>query len=156
MPIVAQPPCGSRKELRAAASESVSNLRILVVDDNVDSADTAALLLELMGNHLETAHDGEEALAAAARFRPDVVLLDIGLPKSNGYQVARQIRHQPWGREVTLIAMTGWGQDDDVRRSTAAGFDHHLVKPVDPSALVALLLKVSTARAASPAEHQRG
>ena len=78
-------------------------------------------------------------MAVADAFRPDVVLLDIGLPKLNGYEVAHRIRQQPWGQGMVLIALTGWGQETDRQRSQAAGFDHHLVKPVDPSALVHLL-----------------
>ncbi len=113
--------------------------RILVVDDNKDSAETLGMLLRLKGNEIRTAHDGVEAVAVAESFRPELVLLDIGLPKLNGYDVARHIREQPWGRSVTLIALTGWGQDEDRHRSLEAGFNFHIVKPVEFSALEKLL-----------------
>jgi CheY-like chemotaxis protein len=113
--------------------------RILVADDNRDSAYSLALLLKIMGNDTQTAHDGLEVLEVAASFRPEVILLDIGMPKLNGYETARRIRQQPWGRDVLLVAQTGWGQEDDKRLSKEAGFDVHLVKPVDPRALEKLL-----------------
>lgn len=114
-------------------------LRILVVDDNRDSADSLGMLFRLVGHEVRTAHDGLEAIAAADEFRPDAIVLDIGLPKLDGYEVARQIRRLEWSRKTTLIAVTGWGQAEDKERSEEAGFDHHLVKPVDPSALLELL-----------------
>jgi len=113
--------------------------RILVVDDNWDSAESLVLLLTLMGNEVHTAHDGLEAVAAAAEFRPEVILLDIGLPKLNGYEAARVIREQPGGSQMVLIALTGWGQEEDRRLSKLAGFDHHLTKPVDFDTLQELL-----------------
>ena len=115
-----------------------SQLRILVVDDNKDSAKTLAVLLRLRGNQVETAHDGLEAVNAALRFQPDVLLLDIGLPKLNGYDVATRIRAVR-GDSVTLIALTGLGQEGDRERSKEAGFDHHLTKPVEWDALQAIL-----------------
>lgn len=114
-------------------------LRILVVDDNVDSALTMAALLAMYGHEVRTAHDGLDALAEMSRFQPDVAILDIGMPKMNGYSVAKHIRSRSNEAQPLLIAVTGWGQDEDRRRSKAAGFDHHLVKPVDPAALSALL-----------------
>jgi PAS domain S-box-containing protein len=113
--------------------------RVLVVDDNVDAADSLGQLLELLGNEIRTAHNGEAGIAAAAAFRPDVILMDIGMPKLNGYEAARRVREQPWGRTVVLVALTGWGQEADRRKSADAGFDFHLVKPVDPAALKKLL-----------------
>ena len=113
--------------------------RILVVDDNRDAADSLAMLLRMMGNEVHTAHDGLEAVGAAAAFQPDVVLLDIGLPKLNGYEAARRIREQAGGSDMVLIALTGWGQEEDRRRSKEAGFDHHLTKPVEFAALQKLL-----------------
>lgn len=112
-----------------------SGRRILVVDDNEDAATTAAMLLRLWGHWVETAHDGEAALTTAADFRPDVVLLDLGMPNTDGFEVARRLRATEEGSEVLLIAMTGWGQDEDRRRTKAAGFDDHLTKPVSPEAL---------------------
>ncbi len=113
--------------------------RILVVDDNRDAALSLAMLLKLTGNDTQTAHDGLEALDAVAAFRPDLVLLDIGMPKLNGYDAAQRIREQPWGKNIVLVALTGWGQEEDKRRSLDAGFNFHMVKPVDPAALEKLL-----------------
>jgi PAS domain S-box-containing protein len=113
--------------------------RLLVVDDNRDSAESLALLLRRRGHEVREAYDGQEALAAAESFRPDVVLLDIGLPGMNGYEVARRIRREPWSRGIVLVAVTGWGQEGDKRRSREAGIDHHLTKPVDLVRLSALL-----------------
>jgi len=112
--------------------------RILVVDDNNDSADSLSILLRMMGNEVHTAYDGLEAVGAAATLHPDVALLDIGLPKLNGYEAARQIRELR-GSDTVLIALTGWGQDEHLRRSKEAGFDHHIIKPVDFEALMKLL-----------------
>jgi len=118
--------------------------RILVVDDNRDSASTLAILLRLMGNVTQTANDGLEAVEAASDFRPDVVLLDIGLPKLDGYEACRRIRQQPGGDEIVVVAVTGWGQDEDRLRSSEAGFDHHLVKPVDQGTLAEILASVTS------------
>jgi PAS domain S-box-containing protein len=112
---------------------------ILVVDDLRDSADSMAMILRMMGHETRTAYDGLEAVHATAVFQPSVALLDIGLPKMNGYEVARHIREQPWGGNVALVALTGWGQDEDKRRAREAGFDHHLTKPVKGAALEKLL-----------------
>jgi PAS domain S-box-containing protein len=122
-------------------------LRILIADDNLDSAASLAMLLTLEGSETQTAHDGLEALEVAATFRPDVILLDIGMPRLNGYEVCRRIRQQPWGKNMVVIALTGWGQDEDKRRSLAAGVDSHLVKPVDHAALKKLLSGVTATRA---------
>jgi len=113
--------------------------RILVVDDNRDSAESLVMLLKLTGHETQAAYDGLEAVEAAATFRPDVVLLDIGLPKLNGYEACSRIREQAWGKNMVLVALTGWGQDEDRRKSSAAGFNGHLVKPVDHAALTKLL-----------------
>jgi signal transduction histidine kinase/CheY-like chemotaxis protein len=116
--------------------------RILVVDDNPDTATSLAMLLELTGNETHIAHDGLEAVAAAAAFRPDIVLLDIGLPKMDGFEAARKIREQPWGKAMVLVALTGWGQEEDRRESREAGFDAHMVKPVEYAALTKLLAEL--------------
>ena len=108
--------------------------RVLVVDDNRDAADTLAELLRMMGNDVQVAHDGTCA-GCAPRFKPEVVLLDIGLPDVNGYDVARRVRPVPGMRQPRLIALTGWGQHEDKRRAAEAGFDDHWTKPVDPSRL---------------------
>lgn len=114
-------------------------LRILVVDDDEDSATTFAILLQIRGNVARTADDGLAALEIAEEFRPDVVFLDVGLPELDGFEVARRIRQRAWGKAVALIAVTGWGQEGDRLRAKDAGFDHHLVKPVEPATLFRLL-----------------
>lgn len=116
--------------------------RILVVDDNVDGADSLATMLGILGNEMQTAHDGLAAVAAADAFRPDVILMDIGMPKLNGYDACRRIRGEPWGRNMIIVAQTGWGQEDDKRKSQDAGFDFHMVKPVDPVALEKILAEL--------------
>jgi CheY-like chemotaxis protein len=121
-----------------------SSLRILIVDDNQDSAQSLAMLLRLLGNDTRTAYDGEQGVELVDVFRPDVVLLDIGLPKLNGYEACQRIRRKPGGESLVLIAVTGWGQEEDRRRAFDAGFDHHLTKPVVPQELMKLL--VSSAR----------
>ncbi|HEY1189594.1 MAG TPA: response regulator, partial [Gemmata sp.] len=105
-------------------------VRGLVVDDNRDGAESMADMLRLLGHEVDTAHDGLEAVARAGAFAPDVVLMDVGMPKLNGLDATRHIREQPWGREMTIIALTGWGQESDRERSHGAGCDGHLVKPV--------------------------
>ena len=113
--------------------------RILVVDDNRDAAESMRVLLKLMGAEVITAFDGLEALEAAAQFHPEAVLLDIGMPKLHGYDTARRFRQEEWGKETVLVALTGWGREEDRRRSEEAGFDGHLVKPVHVAALRQLL-----------------
>jgi CheY-like chemotaxis protein len=116
--------------------------RILVVDDNRDAAESLGMLLKLLGADVHVAYDGPEALEVLATYKPAVVLLDIGMPGMDGHEVARRIRHHPEFRDVTLIALTGWGQEDDRRRSHSAGFDHHLIKPADVNALQTLLMSL--------------
>jgi CheY-like chemotaxis protein len=116
---------------RAVPSADGRGRRILVVDDNRDSARSMAGLLEILGNEVRTAHDGLAAVEAAEAFRPDVILMDVGMPRLNGYEATRRIRHQPWGRSPAIIALTGWGQDNDRALSREAGCDAHLVKPVE-------------------------
>ncbi len=113
--------------------------RILVVDDNVDAAASLAMMLRMMGHEAQTAHDGLAAVEVAASWQPDVILLDIGMPRLNGYDACRQIRERPCGRDFFIVALTGWGQDEDKRRSKEAGFNAHLVKPIDLAALDGLL-----------------
>jgi signal transduction histidine kinase/ActR/RegA family two-component response regulator len=128
---------------RDAAPLQRSSLRVLVADDNRDSAASCGAFLELCGHHVRTAYSGQDALAVADDFRPDVMLLDIGMPGMDGYEVARRARGTSWGEHTTLIAVTGWGQERDRQRAVAAGFDHHLTKPVDPSALEPLLQQLA-------------
>jgi signal transduction histidine kinase len=123
--------------------------RILLADDNNDALESLATLLELGGHDVVTASNGALALECAERHRPEVMLLDIGMPLLDGYEVARRIRVQPWGRQITLVALTGWGQDSDRRRSREAGFDTHLVKPLDMDKLMDLLERLPAAAVAS-------
>jgi CheY-like chemotaxis protein len=139
LPLLILPPSETLPSNDGARAQALSKCRILVVDDNKDSADSLGMLLRLKGNEIRTAHDGLEAVEVAEMFRPEFVLLDIGLPKLNGYDVARRIRQQPWGRDVILIALTGWGKAEDRRLSQEAGFNFHIVKPVDLAALEDLL-----------------
>jgi CheY-like chemotaxis protein len=125
-------------------------LRVLVADDNRDSAESLAVLLRLAGHEVHTAFDGPRAVELAAA-RPEVALLDIGMPGMSGHEVARRLRARPESADCVLVAMTGWGQDDDRRRSKEAGFDHHLVKPVDLPALNDLLAQVASGRASAGA-----
>jgi signal transduction histidine kinase/ActR/RegA family two-component response regulator len=123
--------------------------RILVADDNNDALESLATLLQLSGHEVYTAANGAVALESAEQHRPEVALLDIGMPKLDGYEVARRIRAQPWGARITLVALTGWGQDSDRRRSQEAGFDSHLVKPLDLDKLTDLLATLPPAGAVS-------
>ncbi len=134
---------GKDEDVGAAGNVPVSGLRILVVDDNADTADSLATLLSLKGNEAHTAYDGLAAVAAAAELRPRVILCDIGLPNLNGYEVCRQIRQQPWGKDMILVAITGWGQDEDKRKAEEAGFDHHMTKPVNPEAMMQLVARAA-------------
>ena len=119
--------------------------RVLVVDDNSDSVSSFAMMLDLMGHETAVANDGDEALLVAEAFRPDVIFLDIGLPKVNGHDVARAIRARPWGKDIVLIALSGWGQPDDMRRSLDAGFNHHLAKPAERGEVERLLQRGGSA-----------
>jgi CheY-like chemotaxis protein len=105
--------------------------RILIVDDNHDSADAVALILQLDGHDVKTVYSGFDALDLVEEFKPHAVLLDIGMPQLNGYQVAQRLRMQEWGKNVLLIAQTGWGQEEDIRQCREAGFNHHVTKPID-------------------------
>jgi PAS domain S-box-containing protein len=122
-PIMQTNPPSDTKPLR-------TRRRVLVVDDNEDGAESLAMMLRLLGNEVSTAHDGLEAVAKAAAFRPDLIIMDVGLPRISGLEATQRIRQQPWGRAVKIIALTGWGQDNDRQRSKEAGCDGHLVKPV--------------------------
>ena len=138
LPVVSRPAVAAE---RGRDDDSASQLqrRVLIVDDNHDSADSLAMLLEITGNKTYLAHDGIEAVEAIEKHRPEVVLLDIGLPGLDGHEVCRRVREQPWGKNVVMIALTGWGQEDDRRKSEEAGFNGHLVKPVDYDMLLELL-----------------
>jgi len=128
------------------ARSAPARSRVLVADDNRDAAASLSTMLDIMGYETRTACDGAEAIKAADEFRPEVALLDIGMPKTNGYDVARQIRTREWGKDIVLMAVTGWGQIEDRQRTFEAGFDHHLVKPVDPDLLANLLANLTAKR----------
>jgi len=140
LPAVSEPPAAEREPtVQTSASGVPPARRILVVDDNQDAANSLGMLLRLTGQEVQVAHDGLGALQAVRAFRPDVVFLDLGMPGMDGYEVARRLRDAPEVKGVVLVALTGWGQDEDRLRSQEAGFDHHLVKPIEPEALCALL-----------------
>jgi CheY-like chemotaxis protein len=142
-------PHSARSQRRAAQPRAIPveaqarSRRILVVEDNIDSAEAMQLLLEGMGHSVTVVHDGAEALAVAMRLRPDVVLLDFGLPGVDGYELARRLRDAPETQAAHLVAVTGYGQQKDRARSLEAGFDMHLVKPVDPAQLREVVGEVS-------------
>ena len=136
-------------------NQPAAGRRILVVDDNRDSAESLAMLLTITGHETRTAHDGEEAISAVETFEPEVVLLDIGLPKLNGYDACRRIRQQWPDRKILMVALTGWALDEDRRRSKDAGFDHHMVKPLDLAALTNLLASLPAARESLPSGRVR-
>jgi two-component system CheB/CheR fusion protein len=127
----------SPESLAFDAATASLRLRILVVDDNRDAADSLSELLRITGSDVRCAYDGEQGVAMALDFRPEVVLLDIGMPTMDGLEACRRIRAQPGMQDVVLIAITGWGTAEDRRRTKDAGFDHHMIKPVDPDALIA-------------------
>jgi CheY-like chemotaxis protein len=133
------PPPAARPVPSSDKPPATACRRVLVVDDNRDAAKSLAMLLKLMGHQVDTAHDGLEGVARAATFRADIILLDIGMPGLNGYEAARRIRQQNGHPAPKLVALTGWGQEEDRRRSAEAGFDAHLVKPVDVAALTRLV-----------------
>jgi signal transduction histidine kinase len=138
------PPEGVADLDAGGAAAAAAPRRVLIADDNVDAAESLAILLRLSGHRVAVAHDGLAALRLAARERPAVVVLDIGMPGMNGYEVARSLRREDWGRTLKLIAVTGWGQDEDKRRALDAGFDMHLTKPFEPEHLEALVGEPAT------------
>src|SRR5262249_40838444 len=144
---VTGPPLRPR-QVPAPAFPAPGNIRrFLVVDDNADAALSLEAFLRLFDHEVRVAFDGVEAVTAASTSMPDVILLDVGLPRLNGYQAARKIRDLPGGQQPIIVALTGWGQDEDRRESSAAGFDAHLVKPVDPTSLLGLLDELEKRRA---------
>jgi len=139
---------GARSEAHLAMQPAAAEPRcsVLIADDNRDAADSLALLLQMCGYELHVCHSGREALAVAQRERPHALVLDIGMPGMNGYELARLIRQEDWSQQTLLIAVTGWGQQEDRERSRAAGFDHHLTKPVDPDTLQGLIAEFASRR----------
>ena len=150
--VTASSPAAEPTTVAAPAAEPLPptpSLRVLVVDDNRAAATMLQMVVQSCGHRGQTAYDGQQAIAAAAEFDPDFIVMDIGMPKMNGYEAARHIRSQPWGERTRLIALTGWGQDEDRQRSREAGFDHHLVKPAEPEELMRIFAEF-------PAERQPG
>jgi CheY-like chemotaxis protein len=143
---LALPAPGVPAQSAARASGDWAAYRVLVVDDNRDAADSLAALLLALGSEVRTAYDGPSALAALNSYRPALVLLDLGMPGMDGYEVARRIRQEARYRDMLLVALTGWGQEEDRRRSREAGFDQHLVKPVAVEALQAVLAALRPGR----------
>jgi two-component system, sensor histidine kinase len=142
LPLAVEP---ARSRVEAAPAKSAPGApahRVLVVDDNRDAAESLRMVLELLGVDVRVAFSGQDALKLLDSYRPTVVLLDIGMPEMDGHEVAREIRRRPEFRDATLIAITGWGQEEDHRRSHAAGFDYHLTKPADPNTLRTLLVSL--------------
>ena len=139
LPVLAAQPAEPEAPAAVDAMVPQGALRILVADDNADAAETLSMLLEVMGHQVQRVHDGEAAVDASRSFDPQLVLLDIGMPKLNGYETCRRIRGEPGGAGRTLVAVTGWGQPQDVKSASEAGFDHHMVKPLDMDALMELI-----------------
>jgi CheY-like chemotaxis protein len=137
MPIVVE--MGNEVRSEPTPIRSTQHLKVLVVEDNVDSAETLAILLRAYDHEVRTVHDGLQAIEVSERFQPDVILLDLGLPDLDGYDVCRRIRQRPRGRNMIIIALSGWGQQKDKDRSAASGFDLHLVKPVEAQTLIEML-----------------
>jgi PAS domain S-box-containing protein len=139
LPMVPHTPGYSTSNGRVGGAFRSTKRRVLVVDDNADALASLSVVIRALGSEAFDAHDGLEAVESASNLRPDIILMDIGMPKLNGYEAARRIRQEPWGHEVLMVATTGWGKEDDRRRSKEAGFDLHLVKPIDISAVQELL-----------------
>ena len=144
MPLTSPGLPGQFGSVQPPKAPPVSALRVLVVEDNEGAAESLTAFLRILGHDVEVACDGVAALAAIRRAPPRVALLDIGLPGMDGYELARRIRREPAVRGVVLIALTGYGRDEDRDLAAAAGFDHHLVKPIDPEALEDLLARLAS------------
>jgi CheY-like chemotaxis protein len=142
LPIRTQQVHQTEQQARPGAERALRR-RVLIADDNRDAAESLAMLLQMEGHEVTVVHDGREAVTAFEKTRPDAALLDIGMPGLNGYEIARVIRRAPYGRDVTLVAVTGWGQDNDKAQATEAGFNHHFTKPVEPEAITALLARTA-------------
>ena len=142
LPVVVPGVAAAAPGAAEAAAPTQPCLRVLVVDDNVDMAESLAMLMQAAGHVVQTAHSGTGAVSAANDYRPDVVLLDIGLPEIDGFEVAKRIRKDPLHQAMVLVALTGYGQDADRQRSREVGFDHYLVKPVDLEEVQGILAKV--------------
>jgi PAS domain S-box-containing protein len=139
-----------QSEANGQCAATSGKRRIMVVDDNENAAQIMGMLLKALGNDVQTVFSGAEAIEVAERFRPDVMLLDIGMPEMNGYETARRLRDQPWGKDIILAALTGWGQEEDKRRTRDAGFNHHFVKPLDLSMLQRFLAECQSSNRFHP------
>lgn len=126
----------------ASANDTSAPHRVLIVDDNSDAASTLGMLIDMLGYDVATANSGREALALGADFKPQMVFLDLGMPEMDGFTTAAKIREQPWGETAIIVALSGWGQDEDKRKTEAAGFNHHLVKPAELGQLQKLLAEL--------------
>ena len=142
LPLAEEPAYAGSRKSATSSTLALAPKRVLVVDDNRDAAESLGMLLTMLGATVHVSYSGADALKALATHKPSVVLLDIGMPEMDGYEVARRIRELPDFREVTLIALTGWGQEKDRRRSRRAGFDFHLTKPANVDALETLLVSL--------------
>jgi len=136
----ADKPAAADQPATDEAAQPPQKLRVLVADDNADAAASLALLLQIDGHEVQLALDGRKAVELARLFLPDIIFMDLGMPLLGGAEAARQIRGEPWGQSIRIVALTGWGHEAERRRTQAAGFDLHLVKPVDPRALAAILM----------------
>jgi PAS domain S-box-containing protein len=139
LPVVARDSL-SQPSFPISEPAGAAGCKVLVADDNQDAALSLASMLKMLGNEVSTAHDGQEAIDVGENLHPDIVLLDIGMPRLNGYETAKRMRERPWGRDAVLVAITGWGQEEDKKRAMLAGFDHHLVKPAEISELRRILV----------------
>ena len=139
LPVPPQGTTTQNQDDEAPAHQPAPSCRVLVVEDNVDAAESVALLMRMSSHDVRVAHTGPDGLEVAVAFRPQIVLMDIGLPGMDGHEVARRLRQHPGLKGVRLIALTGYGRESDLHRSQEAGFDHHLVKPVNPLKLLELL-----------------
>jgi signal transduction histidine kinase len=151
LPLLVSPSIDAASPRSSSTSRGKLKQRILIADDNPDVAEAFEFMLSMLGHEVTTAHDGIDALERAESFRPDVVILDVGMPRLNGYDVARQLRERSWTRDVVLIAITGWGSEKDKKESEDAGFNIHLVKPVDPVSLGHLLESLNGSNGSNPA-----
>jgi len=148
LPLLVEQPDLAIQDESVKTNDSSVRCRVLIVDDNEAAADMLAMVVRMQGHEVATASDGQEAIQRSSEFLPQMILMDIGMPKMNGYDAVRAIRKQPWGKNILIVALTGWGQDEDKRRTKAAGFDHHLVKPAEP-AEVQRLIRIAESQAIS-------
>jgi PAS domain S-box-containing protein len=146
LPGLAEKETAERADVVRESTTLASVYRVLIVDDNRDSADSLSVMLRMRGSEVRAAYGGAAALSVAESFRPDVVLLDLSMPRVNGYDTCRAIRRQQWAKEVVIVAVTGWGQLDDRRRALESGFDYHLVKPVDADSLTRIFAELAARR----------